>query len=248
MSLQTPYTNEQMLRLLSLAHRHSNPNLLDNWYFADPINQRGQTEYSTTSGATKTYFIDRWSSRNSAYTFTLESDGIRLQNDSTAYANYIEQFLESYPPPVATCLSLLVAEVSGTFYAQVAYEDGTFASAQGALQVGLNVISNPPGKRVKRVLIQLNKGSSIKLKAIKLEMGSEQTLAYQDDTGAWVLNDPPPNKQQELAKCQRYFRRYRTEAARPSYAEDCSPVMRADPVQGTLTINGITYYTNSADL
>lgn len=27
--------------------RVSNPNLLDNWYFPDPINQRGQTEYTT---------------------------------------------------------------------------------------------------------------------------------------------------------------------------------------------------------
>ena len=25
--------------------RVSNPNLLDNWYFADPVNQRGQAEY-----------------------------------------------------------------------------------------------------------------------------------------------------------------------------------------------------------
>ena len=38
-----------------------------------------------------------------------------------------------------------------------------------------------------------------------MELGSEQTLAYQDENGNWILNDPPPNKQQELAKCQRYF-------------------------------------------
>lgn len=41
--------------------------------------------------------------------------------------------------------------------------------------------------------------------AAKLELGSEQTLAHQDAQGNWVLNDPPPNYQQELAKCQRYF-------------------------------------------
>jgi hypothetical protein len=32
-----------------------NPNLLDNWYFGNPVNQRGQTEY-TAAG----YTIDRW--------------------------------------------------------------------------------------------------------------------------------------------------------------------------------------------
>lgn len=32
----------------------SNPNLLDNWYFADPINQRGQKEYGDNQ-----YAIDK---------------------------------------------------------------------------------------------------------------------------------------------------------------------------------------------
>jgi len=31
-----------------------------------------------------------------------------------------------------------------------------------------------------------------------------QTLAHKDASGNWVLNDPPPNKALELAKCQRY--------------------------------------------
>ena len=42
--------------------------------------------------------------------------------------------------------------------------------------------------------------------AIKLELGSVQTLARKEgDT--WVLNDPPPDKALELAKCQRYYER-----------------------------------------
>lgn len=40
--------------------------------------------------------------------------------------------------------------------------------------------------------------------AVKLELGPIQTLAHQDASGSWVLNDPPPNKALELAKCQRY--------------------------------------------
>ncbi|MDE7262275.1 MAG: hypothetical protein K2N78_09505 [Oscillospiraceae bacterium] len=35
-----------------------------------------------------------------------------------------------------------------------------------------------------------------------------QTLAHQDADGNWVLNDPPPNKALELAKCQRYQQVY----------------------------------------
>jgi hypothetical protein len=40
----------------------------------------------------------------------------------------------------------------------------------------------------------------------KLELGSVQTLAHKDENGNWILNDPPPSKALELAKCQRYQR------------------------------------------
>ena len=36
--------------------------------------------------------------------------------------------------------------------------------------------------------------------AVKLELGTVQTLAHQDDTGAWVLNEIP-DKSEELLKC-----------------------------------------------
>ena len=42
-------------------------------------------------------------------------------------------------------------------------------------------------------------GKSISIKAVKLELGSRSTLA----------NDVAPNYAEELAKCQRYFVRYR---------------------------------------
>ena len=52
-----------------------------------------------------------------------------------------------------------------------------------------------------RIIVQTQ--NSIQIKAAKLELGPVQTLAHKDgDT--WVLNDPPPNKALELAKCQRY--------------------------------------------
>lgn len=48
-------------------------------------------------------------------------------------------------------------------------------------------------------------GDYLDIIAAKLELGPVQTLARQDADGNWVLNDPPPNFQQELAKCQRYL-------------------------------------------
>ena len=50
---------------------------------------------------------------------------------------------------------------------------------------------------------ELNIGDYLDIKAMKLELGPVQTLAHKEgDT--WVLNDPPPNKALELAKCQKY--------------------------------------------
>ena len=36
-----------------MGFQHSNPNLLDNWYFVDPINQRGQMEYTAFNATQK---------------------------------------------------------------------------------------------------------------------------------------------------------------------------------------------------
>ena len=78
------------------------------------------------------------------------------------------------------------------------------------------------------------------IRAAKLELGSQQTLAHQDADGNWVLNDPPPNKALELAKCQRYqyratngtteFIRLSCIAANTIYFDTPIPVpMRAKP-------------------
>ena len=40
--------------------------------------------------------------------------------------------------------------------------------------------------------------------AIKVELGYLSTLARKDEEGNWILNDAPPNFEEELAKCQRY--------------------------------------------
>ena len=61
----------------------SNPNLLDNWYFADPVNQRGQTEYA---GAV--YSIDRWyvgGDPGTSHKILLNSSGLVLETTSAIH-------------------------------------------------------------------------------------------------------------------------------------------------------------------
>ena len=177
----------------------SNPNLLDNWYLADPINQRGRMEYSGIG-----YTIDRWVLQEDTGKLVLNSNGVTLSG-SAENNHYLLQKMESDLFDKVITYSILLS-------------DGKLYSKTGALsrtigddvyidfdigQIGFYVY---PGYLF-GVFIASHQGQSITPVAAKLELGSQQTLAHQDADGNWVLNDPPPNKALELAKCQRYFER-----------------------------------------
>lgn len=192
----------------------SNPNLLDNWYFVGggsqqgggqfPINQRGQTNY--TDG----YTIDRWRLiGNGEQTLTIDADGITLTS-TAQYGLYLEYKFEqafvinSFKGKTMT-MSVLstgqnTADISLSLYVNNEWTDS--ATLQKGLTVKQFVI--PTTTNSLFLSFGANSAGSCKLIAAKLELGPVQTLAHQDAEGSWVLNDPPPNFQQELAKCQRY--------------------------------------------
>lgn len=83
-----------------------NPNLLHNWYFPRPVNQRNVSGTISTTGA---YFLDRW--KLTSGTVTINSDGITLNGTMV-------QILESDvgAPVVATVLTEAgVSEVVPTY-------------------------------------------------------------------------------------------------------------------------------------
>ncbi len=228
-----------------------NPNLLDNWYFGNPVNQRGLTIHTNINGNTQ-YYIDRWKGRTGTHIVTVTGDALKIENQSTAYSTYFEQAFE-YPLNLqsAVTLTVLVKSLLGNnAYAQPIYKDNSYGSAI-ALKEGLNSKTYKDNKEISRVLIQIDKGATLEIKAVKLELGDTQTLAHQDADGNWVLNEIP-NYAEELAKCQRYFQIFRTETERKTYCEDFRPTMRVtdngEVAKSTLTINGVTYYTATADL
>lgn len=191
----------------------ANPNLLDNWYFKDPVNQRGKTTYDTTK--LQTYTIDRWWAIFAGV--TVSSDGIVLQSNNTTYGAHIRQALEE---PIrfagrTVTASVLVKNISGTAKMSIAKATGMNTGQSGiknmTLSVGMNTFTVTLPKDVGSAAypyllfaIATGVGGAVTIEAVKLEIGSQQTLAHQEN-GVWVLNDAPPNKQQELAKCQRYF-------------------------------------------
>ena len=176
------------------------PNLLDNWYFVGggsqggwgkfPINQRGQTTYSSLGVCG----IDRWK-LNTAVGFTLAS----------GYASFeaISQSLPSASDLVGKTLTASVLLSSGALYSGTAtlttlssntvfYSANNVTLRWSSYWNGFQVFCN-------------TSGNTINVIAIKLELGSSQTLAHQEN-GTWVLNEIP-RFEDELTKCQSYFSR-----------------------------------------
>lgn len=226
----------------------SNHNLLDNWYFVDPVNQRdgklisaGTTYYSDTAltvvaGVTaqdfkvspilnNVYFIDstnppmyvsgndvRKGYVNAGYTIDRWHNNVQqtiwVTNSGIVLPENMQEFLDYRGEP-----DLLNV---GDIVTVSAIENGALISGSFAVSgedFGSHVISPSIKIRVVRIdtffvfgLLNIS-SNSVTVSAVKLERGPVQTLAHQDASGNWVLNDPPPNYVLELIKCQRYFLR-----------------------------------------
>lgn len=232
----------------------SNPNLLDNWYFGNPVDQRGGyvvppgTNYyvhtlpevvGQTAGYVKVdafidngataqitvngtsyvtfasdavrgytgagYTIDRWAIEGAANaSLNIVEGGIELVNGGGAN-EICRQRVNGGLAGEQVTFSLLVTRMTGAAF---------FAIGNQPLHLGLNTQTftvNANGIPTTYFWIP-NSGGSITVAAAKLELGSQQTLAHQEN-GNWVLNEIPDYGEQ-LAKCQRYFcfARYRGRA------------------------------------
>lgn len=65
----------------------TNPNLLDNWYFGNPVNQRGQMEYSSSG-----YTIDRWYAEQ----ITVQVMGGYIKCTSSGTYTRLQQTIEGF--------------------------------------------------------------------------------------------------------------------------------------------------------
>lgn len=184
------HTAQQIDDATAMALRLSNPNLLDNWYFGNPVNQRGQTSYSANG-----YTIDRWhTGHNTSYgTLTIDKTigCVTLSHaDDGGFVDFV-QYLENPPTEIVT-LSVLM--LSGNLYSAT----GTL----GNISLDADEIYIRSGE-LNSVVLRCKTGKTISMIAAKLELGSQQTLAHQDADGNWVLNEIPDYGEQ-LRRCQRY--------------------------------------------
>lgn len=250
----TPVSNGGLNDLNSAISKVAvRPNLLHNWYFVGggsqqgggqfPINQRGQTTYS---GAANT--IDGWK-QNANNTTTIAADGVVMKSvgaTSRGFSQVIE-FAPNLAGKTVT-LSCLVVETDGDAIIGTTSGGNVTLSSAGLFSRTLTLAND-----LASFSVSGNAGAnghSVKIAAVKLELGDTQTLAHNEGTDAnpvWVLNEVP-DYATELLRCQRYFQVFQTEALRPTYGADFRPVMATDtPALNTITIGGVTYYTASSE-
>lgn len=255
-----------------LAQR-PNPNLLHNGYFANPVNQRGETSVPGYS-ATAPYFIDRWKRVGySSGVLTLEN-GLIIDGSATANGqNRLSQILETVLPSGKYTLSILIESLEGT--AVIQFCDSSFNTLQTTTiqETGLTSVTLE-SDAIRGVNFGVNTRSVARFKAIKLELGDTQTLAHQDSAGNWVLNEIP-DYSEELVKCQRYQMVYKfintgmyflahadsttnayVSVFTPSVMRSVTPTITADTSQLVLRsstntsneISGISHYTTSGNM
>lgn len=176
---------------------HTNPNLLDNWYFINPVNQRGQTEYTGNA----TYSIDRWWTQYDT-TLSIVDGGIKIGGKWD-----VQQYFETTLPNVTYTLSLLYKDRTGSDPLRLLAgnrTDGDLAQTESKDASGILSVTFSTAK-----LNKVNFGftgstdNSAIIIAIKLELGDTQTLAHKEGD-KWVLNEIPDYGEQ-LSRCQRYF-------------------------------------------
>ena len=231
------------------------PNLLRNGTFPAGcvVNQRGKTSYAGTG-----YGVDMWYTTGATLSVDVMAEGVKLYKNAASANPAWAQTLETD------------AAVGQTVTVSMLYKgSGEGASLRVAQSGGIVTLSNVSDWTLVQNTFTLEKWSvgtlqdraivaiqcfenmaanqGLYIKAIKLELGEQQTLAHQNGDGAWVLNELP-DYGGELLRCQRYYQVYTTAAARPAKALDCRPVMRTDPVQSTVSVGGATLYANSAEL
>lgn len=188
----------------------SNENLFDNAYFigggtagAFPVNQRG----NTTGTISTEGFIDRWILAGS---YNLYANSLWLGQGSF-FSQKIDPALGAFLNGKMVTVSLLHADgtldTGSAVYVASPSENVYFFRGHKCYACLIDGVPNQ--------LYFVQDVDNVGAVAAKLELGDRQTLARNIGTDAnpqWVLNDPPPDYRQELAKCQRYLQVFEGDA------------------------------------
>nr|DAZ76727.1 MAG TPA: hypothetical protein [Caudoviricetes sp.] len=187
----------------------SNPNLLDNWYFANPVNQRGQTEYT---GALS-YTIDRWQLGDGNISLSVADGGIALKGGGVVGSDYIFTRVERLPVAKYTYTILFSGNTDQVVLSSKLTDAGvvtavTSRAASGVLSLTWDQTTEFTSSDA---FLRIHAPGSVNILAAKLELGSTQTLAHKEGE-RWVLNEVPDYGEQ-LRRCQRDYLRIKASSS-----------------------------------
>lgn len=172
------------------------PNLLDNWYFGRPVNQRGKTSYTGIG-----YAIDRWKIDIDTGSRVSINNGLTIKNAGSYIGQYFDRLFDSLDGiPITGSIILSSGHLlTGTLiYKSIINQPQIFFSdSAGGVSMFVNALSN--------TLTQIELATlkdNVSILAAKLELGPTQTLAHREGD-KWVLNEVPDYGEQ-LRRCQRY--------------------------------------------
>lgn len=262
-----PVSAEDSTLISDAVKYRTNPNLLDNWFFGNPVNQRGQTEY-TAAG----YTVDRWTFDTDSGTVTanLTQEGVRFSASSGATG--IASLRQTIDPENINALAGKTVTLSCLGKADTSQQVLFFVDNQVATNVSSvsvdgvcmttctytfpTVMSSLAVFLYARSTSGAGEGSIL---AAKLELGDTQTLAHKEN-GVWVLNEIPDFGEQ-LRRCQRYHREIErsnygifalgmsTSATEIDFIIPLNPPMRVAPsvsFEGSFATNGVSFTSVSS--
>lgn len=181
-------------------------NLLDNWWFGEGvINQRKITP-GTLLGSQ--YGIDRWIGGVNNSWELRPGGGLVVHSAERGLVSINQRFsMSAFDTGRSLCISVLYSEEPESPRKLLSASGVGSSNLISARDDGFYVaftFNNPTHETCSFRIASIPRSNNPIVWAAKLEYGTEQTLAHQDLSGNWVLNDPPPDPMTELLKCQRY--------------------------------------------
>ncbi len=164
-----------------------NPNMLDNWYWANPVNQRQQIVY--TGGSKMS--IDRWriQSPGSASSVTVNDGYVTVVSEAGTYIDLVYYFEKPLAQGTQVTLTALLL-------------DGSIITRTGGIGNMAAIANQWRSATPTHVALRFDSNQH-NIVAVKMELGDKQTLCRLGSNGKYILNDVP-NYQQQLAQCQRF--------------------------------------------
>lgn len=179
-----------------------NPNLLDNWFFGNPVNQRGQTEYTYTP--TSSYTIDRWRADGNG-TITLKDGYIDVFNNNSWCS--VMQYIDNPKCFAGKTLTASMLRRDESPLKVMLYVDGkSLGEVLKTDKLVSTTVTLPDNVSSLAFLFGASTNKTSSILAAKLELGDTQTLAHKENE-KWVLNEIPDFGEQ-LRRCQRFYRRW----------------------------------------